>query len=138
MAELVSGLSLGSHSDSETFLVACVMVSQDGLWEFGRTHGLGPPLSFGSFLNSSGWRWLVNSTFLTGTSCRKVTHARGYYGAQASRFSVSPNNGMLAHMMHFLLATSSPRTGLCWVPGSVLGARVVAGDMGKAQSSQEN
>ena len=46
VAELVSGLSLGSHSDSGSFLVACAPVSQDGFWEVGRTRGLGPPLSF--------------------------------------------------------------------------------------------
>ena len=46
VAELVSGFSLGSHSDSGSFLVACAPVSQDGFWEVGRTRGLGPPLSF--------------------------------------------------------------------------------------------
>lgn len=46
VAELVSGLSLGSHCDSGSFLVAHAPVSQDGLWEVGRTNGPGPPLSF--------------------------------------------------------------------------------------------
>ena len=43
----------------------------------GRTCGV----SFCPFLNSSGWWWLVSSTFLSGTSCHKTTHAGGYYGA---------------------------------------------------------
>ena len=28
-----------------------------------------------------GWWWLISSVFLTRTSCRKITHANGYYGA---------------------------------------------------------
>ena len=43
----------------------------------GRTYGV----SFWPFLNSSGWWWLISSMFLTRTSCRKTTHANGYYGA---------------------------------------------------------
>ena len=43
----------------------------------GRTCGV----SFWSFLNSSGWWWLISSMFLTGTSCCKTTQANGYYGA---------------------------------------------------------
>ena len=31
--------------------------------------------------NSSGWWWLISSVFLTRSSCRKTTHANGYYGA---------------------------------------------------------
>ena len=38
-------------------------------------------VSFWLFLNSSGWWWLISSVFLTRTSCRKTTHADGYYGA---------------------------------------------------------
>ena len=42
---LVSGLSLANHSDSETFLLACASLSQDGVqckgfWEVGRTYCL--------------------------------------------------------------------------------------------------
>ena len=43
----------------------------------GRTCGV----SFWPFLNSSGWWWLISSMFLTRTSCRKTTHANGYYSA---------------------------------------------------------
>ena len=42
-------------------------------------------VSFWPFLNSPGWWWdwwwLISSVFLTRTSCRKTTHANGYYGA---------------------------------------------------------
>ena len=38
-------------------------------------------VSFWPFLNSSGWWWLISSVFLTRTSCRKTTHANGYYDA---------------------------------------------------------
>ena len=39
-------------------------------------------ISFWPFLYSSGWWWLVCSTFLTRTSCRQITHANinSYYG----------------------------------------------------------
>ena len=43
----------------------------------GRTCGV----SFWPFLNSSGWCWLISSVFLSRTSCRKTTHANGYYSA---------------------------------------------------------
>ena len=43
----------------------------------GRTCGI----SFWPFLNSSSRWWLISSVFLTRTSCRKTTHANGYYGA---------------------------------------------------------
>ena len=38
-------------------------------------------VSFGPFLNSSGWWWLISSVFLIRISCHKTTHANGYYGA---------------------------------------------------------
>ena len=38
-------------------------------------------VSFWPFPNSSGWWRLISSLFLTRTSCRKTTHADGYYGA---------------------------------------------------------
>ena len=44
----------------------------------GRTYGV----SFWSFPNSSSWWRLIRSVFLTRTSCCKMTHANGYYGAQ--------------------------------------------------------
>ena len=37
--------------------------------------------SFWLFPDSSRWWWLVGSIFFTKTSCRKTTHANGYYGA---------------------------------------------------------
>ena len=43
----------------------------------GQTYGV----SFWPFLNSSGWWRLISSVFLTRTSCHKITHANGYYGA---------------------------------------------------------
>ena len=43
----------------------------------GRAYGV----SFWPFPNSSGWWWLISSVFLSRTSCRKTTHANGYYGA---------------------------------------------------------
>ena len=42
----------------------------------GRTCGI----SFGPFPNASWW-WLISSVFLSRTSCCKITHANGYYGA---------------------------------------------------------
>ena len=51
---LVSRLSLANHSDSGSFLVAQVSLSQDGFqregfWEVGKTYGLASPLSFDLF-----------------------------------------------------------------------------------------
>ena len=43
----------------------------------GRTCGV----SFWSFLSSSGWWRRISSVFLTRSSCRKTTHANGYYVA---------------------------------------------------------
>ena len=45
-------------------------------------------VSFLSFPDSSGWWWHISSVFLTRTSCGKVTHANGFYGAW-SRWAVS-------------------------------------------------
>ena len=38
-------------------------------------------ISFWPSLNSCDWWWLVSSRFLTRTSCHKIIHANGYYGA---------------------------------------------------------
>ena len=79
--ELVSILSLANHSDSKSYLVKPTLLSQDGFqqegfWEVGRTYELVFPLSFWLFTNSSGWWYLVSSTFLTRTtSCFKLTPA---------------------------------------------------------------
>ena len=43
----------------------------------GRTCGI----SFWPVLNSPSWWWLISSVFLTRTSCRKITHVNGDYGA---------------------------------------------------------
>ena len=43
----------------------------------GRARGI----SFWPLPNSSGWWWLTSSVFLAKTSCCKITHANGYYGA---------------------------------------------------------
>ena len=42
---LVSRLSLASHSDSGSVLVACSSLSREGFREVGRTYGLASPLS---------------------------------------------------------------------------------------------
>ena len=54
----------------------------------GRTCGI----SFLPFLNSSAWWWLISCMFLNKTSCHKITHTNGYYGAgQGGQFqSVFP------------------------------------------------
>ena len=74
---LVSRLSLANHSDSGSFLVVYVLLSQDGcqqggFWDVVR-HVASP---FGL----SSWWWLVSSELLTRTSCYKITHTNGYYG----------------------------------------------------------
>ena len=48
-----------------------------GILGSGRTCGV----SFWPFPNSSGWRWLISSVFLTRISHHKTTHASGYCGA---------------------------------------------------------
>ena len=87
-------LSLANHCDPGSFLVAHTLLNQDGFqwggfWDVGRTCGI----SFWPFKNSSGWQGLVSSVFLTRTSCHKITHGNGYYGAWpgwAVSVSVSP------------------------------------------------
>ena len=77
---LVSGLSSADRSDSESCLAAHALLSQDGRSERilggGQTHGV----SLRPFPDSSGWWWRVSSVFLTGTSCREITHADGHPG----------------------------------------------------------
>ena len=53
-------------------------------------------VSFWPFPNSSSWWRLISSLFLTSISCRKTTHANGYYGAWpewAVSISVLPLTG---------------------------------------------
>ena len=79
---LVSGLSLGNPSDSESFLVVQALFIQDGCQREGFWEVVGHVVSpFDLSPNSSSWWWLISSVLLTGTSCHKTTHANGYYGA---------------------------------------------------------
>ena len=78
---LVSGLSLASHSDSEsswwyTPRSAKMDAREKDSGRWSETWCL--LLTFPKFF--SWWR-LISSVFLTRTSCRKTTHADGYYGA---------------------------------------------------------
>ena len=79
---LVSELSFANHSDSRILPGGARLVQPRWMQERrilggGRTCGV----SFWPFLNSSGWWRLISSMFLTRTSCRRTTHANGYYGA---------------------------------------------------------
>ena len=68
-------------------------------------------VSFWPFSNSSSWWWLISSVFLSRTSCRKTTHANGYYGAWpgwAVSVSVPPLTISLCfktHCLQILLST---------------------------------
>ena len=90
---LPRGLSVGFYGDGISFRVvlsqsfwlrvlrggACLVLPRwmpERILGGGRTCGV----SFWPFLNSSGWWRPVSSVFLTGTSCRKTTHANSYYG----------------------------------------------------------
>ena len=79
---LVSELSFANHSDSRILPGGARLVQPRWMQERrilggGRICGV----SFWPFLNSSGWWRLISSMFLTRTSCRRTTHANGYYGA---------------------------------------------------------
>ena len=105
---LVSGLSLANHSDSRVLPSGACLVQPSWMPErmilgSGCTCGV----SFWPFPNSSGWWWLIGSTFLTRTSCRITIHANGYYGAWpgwAVSISVLPLTGhetrVKAHTFH--------------------------------------
>ena len=59
---------------------------------------------FWPFSNSSGWRRLISSLFLTRTSCHKTTHANGYNGARqgwAISISVFPGPDPVAQLGPF-------------------------------------
>ena len=60
-----------------TGLVQTRWMPERGILGVGQTGGV----SFWPFPNSSGWWRLISSLFLSRTSCRKTTHANGYYGA---------------------------------------------------------
>ena len=100
-------------------------LSQDGFqpegsWEVGRTYGLEFPLSFWPFPNSSSWWQLVSSVFLTGTSCCKTTHIKGYRGVWPQRVvsaSGSPN-AMLSRFSCVRLC-ATPKTAAHQAPPSL-------------------
>ena len=83
---LVSGLSLASHSELGSFLVAYASLIQGGLWqgrswEAGKTYRLESPISF-----DLSWILLVGGSLLVPcslprTSCCKMTPASGFSGA---------------------------------------------------------
>ena len=69
---LVSRLSLASHSDSGSVLVAHTSLSQDGFQQegFGEVNGTyGLTSSFDLSQIPSQWWWLVSSVLLIRTSC---------------------------------------------------------------------
>ena len=77
---LVSGLSLASHSDPESFLVVHTLFSQDGHQREGFWEVIGQvvsPFDLSRTLLVGGLLFL----FLTRTSCCKTTHANSYDGA---------------------------------------------------------
>ena len=66
-----------------------------------------------TFPNSPDWWWLISSVFLTRTSCYKITHVNGYYGAWpgwAVSVSVLPLTFMLSS--YSVMLDSSPPHGL--------------------------
>ena len=69
-------LSLANHSDSESFLMVRALLIQDGFQQEGFWEVVG---HLASPLDLS--RTLTVGVFLTRTSCHKITHAKGYYGA---------------------------------------------------------
>ena len=95
---LVSGLSLANDSDSESFVVARASLSQGGsqLDRFWKDIWTGISfllLTFPEYFPSVA----ACSTFLSRTSCCKVTHARGYYLASSGRVvSVSGSSKVFA------------------------------------------
>ena len=75
---LVSGLSLANHSDSESFLVAHALLSQDGYQREGVWEVVALEVSP---CDLSKLFWLVvafSSVFLTRTCCHKTTHGNSY------------------------------------------------------------
>ena len=96
---LVSGLSLANHSDSESFMVVQASLSQDGsqLDRFWKDMWTGISFFLLAFPEYCLWWQLVRSTFLSRTSCCKITHARGYYLADSGRVvSVSGSSKVFA------------------------------------------
>ena len=78
--ELVSGLPLANQFDSgpswwHTHGSAKMDASEK---DSGRWYNMWQLFDLSQ--NSSSWRWLVSSMFLTRTSCCKIPHKNGYYG----------------------------------------------------------
>ena len=73
---LVFRVSLANHSHSKSFLVVHALLSQHGFQREGFLEVLG---HMASPLNLS--RTPAVGVFLTRTSCHKITHTKGYYGA---------------------------------------------------------
>ena len=89
---LVSGLSLANHSDSESFLVVYTLLSQDGTSKKDSGRWLDMCyflLTFPELL----WLVVACSTFLTRTSCHKITQGNSYCDSRVGSFSHcgSPN-----------------------------------------------
>ena len=79
--ELVSGLSLANHSDSESFLVVHTLFSQDGCQREGFWEVVGhvvSPLNLSRALPVGGG--LLVPCSLPGPPVCKITHANGYDG----------------------------------------------------------
>ena len=96
----VSGLSLASYSDSESFLVVHALFSQDGCQREGFLEVVGHMVSPSDLSWTLPVWWLISSVFLSRTSCHKTTHANGYYGAWpgwAVSISVLPLTVLPAH-----------------------------------------
>ena len=68
-------------------------------------------VSLWPFPNSSSWWWLVSSMFLTRTSCLKITHTNGYYGAWS---------GWVVSVSVFLLTGWAKGLSLGWQRGQSL------------------
>ena len=81
---LVSGLSLANHSNSESFLVAHALLSQDGCQQEGFWEVDGPAVSafnLSRTLPVGGGLLVPYSLSGSRNNCHKTTHANGYYGA---------------------------------------------------------
>ena len=91
---LASGLTVATHSDAGSFLVAHTSLSQDGFQQggFWEDTWTGVSSLILSLPDSSSWWWLISSVLITRVSCCEITHPRGYCGPwRGEQFpSVSP------------------------------------------------
>ena len=108
---LISGFSLPHHlacvhiwSDSGHFQVAWESPGEDrfqheSFWEVGRTYyGPASPLSFRPLPNSSGWRQLVISLFLSGTFSWETTCVSGGFHPWSGQKVSVPGSLTLFHL----------------------------------------